>query len=359
MQQHDNIYHTIFCIEQQVTTMNERRFHTPIENGSDALEQDSQSIPIEDPLVLRLLTMYGEDEIPKDPGAFLTAWNDHTSHNPIVFTWDREQLIDAIGALEPAAQFRRKDRERSSEELREAQRVFQFVLTELRHAIQQYDTAQKKTDDGEGVYPVVDDSTDDLLQTVGEGEVGRESFEVLQHIGRVAGRDVERFLLPPVEYVHLERDGRITAQHLKRWYSLGTVKPGKAWRVPGSIIIGVYIAIPFHDGQHHARPLTVYHRFTDSERQAIIQATRGKPAVIGRSSSVNDEEVLRRQEHRILIRPDEIESGEKEEAKELISRRHMQLYFHHGRLHVHDLSRNHGIHIVLPKTEETRSSRHS
>lgn len=374
--------------------MSERLYHSPIESGgAKPPEQVVETITIDDAVIVRLLTMREENAIPREPTLFLTEWNNHTEHNPIVFSWTREQLIAAIGDLERAAQFRRKDREEGSTALDEAQEVFRYVLSALRAIVRQYDrqhyeqsvsperlsperaatrmhpsvaahqvvpnAAEGSTgvphrshgasDASRGEHPVVEDRTDDLLQAVGQGEVGRASYEVLQRVGQVAGRDVRRFGLPPSEYVHLRPDEHITARHLKQWYALGEVQPGKTWRVPGNVIIGVYITIPSREPRTQPQPVTVYHRFTDEERQLIVQAKREKPVVVGRSGGQRDEEALSSKEHRVLIRPDEIESGDQHTAADILSRRHVLFFFERGRLHVIDISRNHGVHLVLPK----------
>lgn len=359
--------------------MSERLYHSPIDNGGPKPpEQVVETITIDDATIVRLLTMREENAIPREPTLFLIEWNNHTEHNPIVFSWTREQLIAAIGDLERAAQFRRKDREEGSTALNEAQEVFRYVLSALRAIVRQYDRqhyeqsvspegrgtllhpsaanrpgapgrSRGASDASRGEHPVVEDRTDDLLQTVGQGEVGRASYEVLQRVGQVAGRDVRRFGLPPSEYVHLRPDEHITARHLKQWYALGEVQPGKTWRVPGNVIIGVFITIPSRDPRTQLQPVTVYHRFTDEERQLIVQAKREKPVVVGRPGGQRDEEALSSKERHVLIRPDEIESGDQRTAADILSRRHVLFFFERGRLHVIDISRNHGVHLVLPK----------
>lgn len=369
--------------------MSERLYHSPIDSGGPKPpEQVVETITIDDAVIVRLLTMLEENAIPREPTLFLTEWNNHTEHNPIVFSWTREQLIAAIGDLERTAQFRRKDRAEGSTALDEAQEVFRYVLSALREIVRQYDKqhyeqsvsperrgtllhhsaadrpgapdvvgartdvphrSRGASDATRGEHPVVEDRTDDLLQTVGQGEVGRASFDVLQRVGQVAGRDVSRFGLPPSEYVHLRPDEHITARHLKQWYALGGVQPGKTWRVPGNVIIGVFITIPSRDPRAQPQPVTVYHRFTDEERQLIVQAKREKPVVVGRPGERRDEEVLSSKERRVLIRPDEIESGDQHTAADILSRRHVLFFFERGRLHVIDISRNHGVHLVLPK----------
>ncbi len=289
-----------------------------------------------------------------DPIAFLGDLNREPVPSSLLLTKEKLQGIQ-VACL--AVQFDRPENPHFTGAYDDAVRLVEKVIDEIERIVQPPQPAESlrvRTDMVEVPRPqpraIVTEQ--ELIAAANAKITGDfDTGDLLTVIGQRKPRTYGQWggVRPP-EYAEAFDNIPMSQERLKQLYAMGHLHAEQERGLPEDVrLVGIYIELPENLEDPKKRKTIVYHRFIDSEWQALTQATRENPLIIGRGFPEKEGDPF------LHLPLEDYELGQYNATGEdaRIKDEHVALWVEEGQVWIRNMSTMDGVYAVAPKKQRT------